>query len=107
MIDGATENGLPESYIGYLKTLPVFLAGKSTRARLGAFLFLAFFRRAVRVLAWSTKLIVNDKGHCPQILGSAIIWFYWFMWSWHDHIHSRLWGSGDGAVLRYDGLQLL
>lgn len=74
---------------------------------LGALLFLSVFRRAVRLLAFSTKLIVDEKGHCPPLLGTCIVWFYWFMWNWHDRIHAKIWGPGDGGEIRYDRLQLL
>lgn len=107
LIEGATENGLPEPYIQYLKSLPTFSPGQSTWGALGSSLFLGFFARAVRVLAFSTKLIVNEKGHCPRPLGTVIVWFYWGMWAWHDHVHARLWGRGDGGIIRYSGLQLL
>ncbi|KAL2412770.1 Gamma-glutamyl cyclotransferase gliK [Exophiala dermatitidis] len=106
LIEGATENGLPESYIQYLKSLPTFSAGQSTWAALGSSLFLGFFARAVRVLAYSTKLVVNEKGHCPRPLGTVIVWFYWGMWTWHDYVHARLWGRGDGGIIHYGGLRL-
>ncbi|EHY54824.1 Gamma-glutamyl cyclotransferase gliK [Exophiala dermatitidis] len=106
LIEGATENGLPESYIQYLKSLPTFSAGQSTWASLGSSLFLGFFARAVRVLAYSTKLVVNEKGHCPRLLGTVIVWFYWGMWTWHDYVHARLWGRGDGGIIHYGGLRL-
>lgn len=110
MIEGAEENGLPESYIQYLRSLPTFSPVRNRRRQLevvGSWVFLALFGRAVRVLAFTTKLIVNEQGHCPRALGTVIIWFYWFMWMWHDCIHTRFCGRGDGGTIGYDGRQLL
>lgn len=110
MIEGAEQNGLPEPYIQYLRSLPTFSPVRGRRRSLdvvGPWMFLAVFGRAVRVLALTTKLIVNEQGHCPQALGTVIVWFYWFMWIWHDCIHAQIVGRGDGGTISYEGRRLL
>ena len=69
------------------------------RQSTGALLFLLFWRRVIRVLARTTKLVVNDGGHCPSWLGHVIVGVYHGMWFWHDWIHSRIWGVGHGELI--------
>lgn len=66
-------------------------------------LFLAVWRRVIRILAKTTKIIVNDRGHSPLWLGKLIVMVYYLMWLWHDQVHVRIWNAGHGEVIIYDG----
>ncbi|KAL3459738.1 hypothetical protein BJX64DRAFT_290906 [Aspergillus heterothallicus] len=96
--DGANEFSLPDSYKIYLRSLPVYVPLQTFRSRLGAWLFLAFWRKAIRGLARLTKVSTNEKGHCPRWLGGVIVGVYRCMWGWHDYVHSVVWTRGDGLL---------
>lgn len=109
LLDGCEEHQLPPHYRRYLQSLPVYQGqaqGKPYFGRVGAFLFLTFWRSVIRLLAKATKVITDDRGHCPRWLGKAIVVIYNCMWLWHDHVHSRFWGGGDGRIVDYKGLEL-
>ncbi|KAL2842717.1 gliotoxin biosynthesis protein GliK [Aspergillus pseudoustus] len=100
IIDGANEFNLPYSYKSYLHSVPVYVPLRTYRSRFGAWLFLAFWRKAIRGLARLTKVSTDEKGHCPRWLGGVIVGVYWCMWGWHDFVHSVIWTQGDGVVPR-------
>jgi hypothetical protein len=80
----------------YLESLAVYVPLGTYRSQLGAWSFLTFWRRAIRLLARLTKVSTNEKGHCPRWLGGVIVGVYRCMWAWHDHVHSVIWTRGDG-----------
>ncbi|RHZ46030.1 uncharacterized protein CDV56_103712 [Aspergillus thermomutatus] len=55
ILEGAKEFDLPPAYRTYLESLPTFERSQTLRGRLGAYWFLAFWRRAIRMLAGLTK----------------------------------------------------
>ncbi|KAL2869633.1 gamma-glutamyl cyclotransferase gliK [Aspergillus lucknowensis] len=97
ILDGAEEFHLPQSYRGFLQSLPVYTPASTYRARLGSWTFLAFWQRAIRALARLTKVSTNKCGHCPRWLGGVIVAVYRFMWGYHDYVHSKIWSRGDGC----------
>ncbi|KAJ5603915.1 hypothetical protein N7537_006871 [Penicillium hordei] len=106
ILEGCKEHNIPVSYQKYLESLPVYGADsvkKSWFQTMGALLFLFFWRRVIQVLARTTKIVVDDSGHCPPWLGQVIVMVYHFMWFWHDHVHSRIWGMGHGDLINYGG----
>ncbi|GIJ86445.1 hypothetical protein Asppvi_005334 [Aspergillus pseudoviridinutans] len=55
ILEGAEEFKLPTAYRAYLESLPRFERPQTLRGRFGACWFLAFWRRAIRILARLTK----------------------------------------------------
>ncbi|KAF7157263.1 hypothetical protein CNMCM5623_001386 [Aspergillus felis] len=55
ILEGAEEFKLPAAYRAYLESLPRFERPQTLRGRFGAYWFLAFWHRAIRILARLTK----------------------------------------------------
>ncbi|BCS28404.1 gamma-glutamyl cyclotransferase gliK [Aspergillus puulaauensis] len=98
IVDGANEFSLPDTYKTYLQSLPVYVPLPTYRSQAGAWCFLTFWRRAIRLLARLTQVSTNERGHCPRWLGGVIVGVYRCMWGWHDYVHSVIWTPGDGVA---------
>ncbi|KAJ5107492.1 hypothetical protein N7456_004167 [Penicillium angulare] len=109
LLDGCKEHKLPSSYLRYLETLPVYVQADkiSILQTTGSSLFLAFWGRVIRMLAQTTKVVVNDQGHAPLWLGWVIVGVYRLMWLWHDNIHAKIWRLGHGELINYGAVSNL
>nr|QPI70974.1 Glutamylcyclotransferase [Chaetomium cochliodes] len=52
-------------------------------------------KRIVRLTTWR----VNEDGNCSVLLALLIVRLYQLMWTYHDVIHTRIFGEGDGSKL--------
>jgi len=105
LIAGSAEHSLPLAYQSYLEAIPTYSGPSSVLARIGATVFLAFWRPPLRCLIRLIKLKVDDNGHHPRWLGGVILILYGLMWGHHDYIHSKICGKGDGARLDFGKLK--
>lgn len=98
-ISGAKGNGLPQTYVDYLESLPRYQ--KPARPTVGALIFeytwRPFLRRVVRLTTWN----VDSEGNCPAWVAFTCVFLYKLMWKYHDCIHRYIWGSGDGGKLNF------
>ncbi|KAK4182317.1 hypothetical protein QBC35DRAFT_510212 [Podospora australis] len=108
---GAEENKLPHQYRDYLESIPHFAPGGSNtswRKRWGAKSFLWVGMRIVRALARRVRQATNASvdGQCPEWYSTLIYYVYTSMWWWHDRVHSKVFGRGDGGNVHYGDLIL-
>ena len=54
-------------------------------------------KRIVRLTTWR----VDGDGNCSVLLGLLIVRLYQMMWAYHDFVHRRVFGEGDGGKLRW------
>ncbi|KAL1622599.1 hypothetical protein SLS56_008710 [Neofusicoccum ribis] len=98
-IGGAKGNGLPQTYVDYLESLPRYQ--KAARTTAGALIFeytwRPFLKRVVRLTTWN----VDSEGNCPAWVAFTCVFLYELMWKYHDCIHRHIWGSGDGGKLEF------
>lgn len=69
---------------------------RSGRKKIGAKLFLAIWMPLLaHVMRW-IKFRANGTGQAPEWMGNLIWGLFSIMWWYHDAMHSRIWGRGDG-----------
>lgn len=61
----------------------------------------------VRFLAMNVKAALDANGNCPKHWGAIIYVVYFTMWFWHDHVHCRVFGRGDGGKIQRPAVALL
>jgi len=106
LLEGCIERGLPRTYYDYLKSIPSYRKPESLWGRFGAAMFLLWWRTVLRFLVRLIKLQLDENGHAPRWLGTVIVMVYGMMWWYHDTLHSRIWGRGDGTKLEYSNVRL-
>ncbi|KAL2135475.1 hypothetical protein VTI74DRAFT_8334 [Chaetomium olivicolor] len=74
-MEGARENNLPTDYIAYLENFPSY-----------------------RKLEGPSRT-VDEDGNCSVLLALMIVRLYQTMWAYHDFVHRRVFGEGDGGKL--------
>ncbi|KAL5453656.1 hypothetical protein PMIN07_007881 [Paraphaeosphaeria minitans] len=98
-LEGAKENNLPPQYIQYLESFPRYHKIEGSKRTYGQLVFDAgwrpFLKRLVRLTTWR----VDEDGNCPIFIAVLIVWLYQLMWSYHDYVHSPVFGRGDGEKL--------
>ncbi|GIK05550.1 hypothetical protein Aspvir_009663 [Aspergillus viridinutans] len=99
---GCKQNKRLTAYSAYIDSLPSYEPPTSFHAKLGGLLFLLFWRPPRNMLIRLIRVHTDSDGHCPAWLGWIILTFYGLMWSYHDNIHSRIWGRGDGRKLHFE-----
>ncbi|PLN78536.1 hypothetical protein BDW42DRAFT_174771 [Aspergillus taichungensis] len=100
---GSGEQHLSHPYQAYLSTLPSYHAPTRDHSPwqwLGAQLFLLFWLPLYKFLQWMLETTGNmdPGGHAPEGLCALVRTINAVMWFWHDQVHSRVWGRGDGLV---------
>lgn len=100
---GAKERSLPLSYQNYLQSLASFSKENDRRplGELGARLFLLFWHPLISyVMGWIKVKARNNKDGCaPEWMGGIVWTLFNLMWLYHDKIHAKIWGRGDGNRL--------
>ncbi|KAH1497227.1 hypothetical protein LV164_001330 [Aspergillus fumigatus] len=99
---GCKQNEPLTAYSDYIDSLPAYEPPTSLHAKVGGLLFLMFWRPPLRLLIRLIRVNTDQDGHCPQWLGWIILTLYGLMWSYHDNIHSKIWGRGDGRKLHFE-----
>ncbi|KAL9125538.1 MAG: hypothetical protein Q9217_005277 [Psora testacea] len=107
ILEGAQEHQLPATYQAYLKSLPTYSKPSTQVDLLAAMLFLAFWRPWQRILVRLIRVRVDGNGHCPGWLSGAILILYGLMWGYHDRVHSKICGRGDGTKLDFGSIKLI
>ncbi|PKY04649.1 hypothetical protein P168DRAFT_326463 [Aspergillus campestris IBT 28561] len=100
---GSGEQHLSHPYQTYLSTLPSYqppIRDHSPWQWFGAQLFLLFWLPLYKVLQWLLEMTGNmdPGGHAPEGLCVLVRTINAVMWFWHDRVHSRVWGRGDGLL---------
>lgn len=100
---GSGEQHLSPPYQTYLSTLPSYHSptrDQSPWQWLGAQLFLLFWLPLYKLLQWMLETTgnKNPEGHAPEGLCALVLTINAVMWFWHDRVHSRVWGRGDGLI---------
>jgi gliotoxin/aspirochlorine biosynthesis gamma-glutamylcyclotransferase len=75
---------------------PVFQAHDSLRYRIGKRLFETFWMRVQRLVQAGIICFRDEHGLVPYWFLVVFDMLLWTMWIYHDLIHAKLWGRGDG-----------
>ena len=97
LIQAATEHQLPPEYQTYLKSHPAFTADTSRRAKTGTAIFqFLWMGHLQRIMRWIKSVAKDEDGNSPRWTGTVVWATFNLMWLYHDWIHARIWGRGDG-----------
>ena len=79
-----------------LSSQPTFQTKDTWRYRLGSSLFLSFWLRVAGWIEIGVHMYKNADGHVPVWFLKIFDLLLWTMWGYHDYVHSKLFGRGDG-----------
>ncbi|KAK0739367.1 hypothetical protein B0T21DRAFT_362495 [Apiosordaria backusii] len=92
----ASEQGLPEWYQQRLEKQPTFRPRDTRWYKLGVKLFLPFWIKMAVMVEKSAHRLQGADGHAPGWFLAGFDVLFWIMWTYHDWIHSVIFGRGDG-----------
>ncbi|KAK4176250.1 hypothetical protein QBC36DRAFT_352795 [Triangularia setosa] len=92
----ASEQGLPDWYQERLEKQPTFIPRDTQWHKLGVKLFLPFWIKMAVLVEKAAHRLQGADGHAPGWFLAGFDVLFWIMWTYHDWIHSVIFGRGDG-----------
>ncbi|KAK4153861.1 hypothetical protein C8A00DRAFT_14989 [Chaetomidium leptoderma] len=92
----ASEQGLPDWYQQRLENQPTFKPRDTRWYQLGVKLFLPFWIKMAILVEKAAHRLQTADGHAPAWFLAGFDVLFWIMWTYHDCIHSVIFGRGDG-----------
>ncbi|ETS77612.1 hypothetical protein PFICI_09674 [Pestalotiopsis fici W106-1] len=95
---GADAAKFPLAYQKFLAGITEYHPSEKPMAKLGASLFLAFWRPVMSLMERITKASLKNRstGYAPIWVIVMVRIVMVSMWFYHDFVHAPIWGRGDG-----------